>query len=632
MADTLSTGVSGLMAFQRALDVTSHNIVNAGTAGYSRQVVDFASRGADQVGGVWVGRGASANNIRRIYDQVLTEQARSANTSLQQLDTFASYADRLDRLFSDPKTGVSTSLQQFNNTIQTLANSPNSGTTRQLVLSQAQSLVARLQSFHSTVNSMSDQSNSQLRTEAGQINILANGVASLNEQIVAAKGSAQGPPNDLLDQRDALLSELGSHVGFTTLAEDNGAVTVTIGSGQLLVRNNVVNTLTVAPSPQDPSAQRLMLGGATALTDVTGIVAGGSVGGLLQLQSSLLTAARNSLGRVAVSLATVANQQQAAGLDLNGNFGGPLFALPAPTVVSSAANTGYASATATITDLSALTSADYSLQYQSAGWSLIRCDTGAVVPMTGTGTAEDPFRADGLAIVRSGAPNVGDSMLIRPTHDVIPGLRVLISSPDLIAAASPLVTTAEPGNSGGATISDGVVPVPGNWVRGKYTLSFTDASSWQVVDAASNVVASGPYSSGGTISFNGMEVSVSGTPAAGDEFVIADNSSGGGDSRNAQALSRALTGGLLASGTLSITDAAGAMVGDIGLQSSQAQAARDAQSTVFDDANNALSNATGVNIDEEASNLLRYQQAYQAAARVIAASDSMFQSLLDAIK
>lgn len=630
MADILSTGISGLQAFQRALDTTSHNIANASTAGYNRQIADLSTRIPNLLGNSYVGNGVDVATIRRLYDQTLTDQARSANSSLQQLDTFAVYADRLDRLFSNSSTGLSTTLQQYSNSIETLSTSPRSATARQVVLSQAQTLVNRLKSFQSTIDTLSTQLSSQLGGEVTTINALSQSIATLNQQIVAARGVSPQPPNDLLDKRDSLLAELGSHVAITTLTEDNGAISVSIGSGQQVVANTIAHALSVAPGDPDRSDPHLLLTGAAVPTDVSNFVSGGTVGGLMQLQHSLLTPAQNALGQVAVAITTLTNQQQAAGLDLNGDFGGPLFSVTAPTTLVSMNNHGNATAAVTRSDLSALTAYDYDLTYSGTAWSMVRHDNGAPVTMTGTGTAIDPLRADGLSIVVSGTPQAGDMLMIRPTHDVVSGLQVLITSPDKIAAAAPLLTSAAAANVGTGAIDDGIVTNPAAWVRGKYTLTFTAANAWQVTDSSQAVVASGAYTPGGSISFNGMQVAVSGTPAAGDAFSINDNANGSGDGRNARALADLLDSKSLGGGRLSINDAVGSLIGDVGVKSRQAQAGREAQAAALDDANNSLSNATGVNLDEEAANLLRYQQAYQAAARIITAANAMFQALLDA--
>jgi flagellar hook-associated protein 1 FlgK len=167
-------------------------------------------------------------------------------------------------------------------------------------------------------------------------------------------------------------------------------------------------------------------------------------------------------------------------------------------------------------------------------------------------------------------------------------------------------------------------------VRGNYTLSFSSSSAWQIVDAASTVVATGSYTPGASISFNGLQVSIAGAPAAGDRFSINDNITGKGDARNVRALIDALGGKALNGGTLSAPGAAELLVGKIGVQSNHAATGRDAQSLVLDDATSAQQAVSGVNLDEEAADLVRFQQAYQAAAKVIAAARDMFDTLLAA--
>jgi flagellar hook-associated protein 1 FlgK len=618
MANILTTGVSGLLAFQRALDTTSHNIANANTEGYSRQIVNLASRGADRLGSAWVGNGVDVRSIRRLYDETLTGQLRTATSSVKQLDTFGTYAERLDKLLNDSSTGLQASLQQYTNAVETLASTPSSVAARQLLLSQSQSLVNRLKGFQSALNALGTQASTQLTAEVAAINSISQGIATINQQVVASNGTPLKAPNDLFDERDQLLKQLSEHVAFSTVEENNGALSVYIGSGQTLV-NNV-------------TAVRLLLQGDVHPVEVTRIVSGGSLGGLLQLQSELLTPAQNALGQIAVSLVTGANAQHQQGLDFNGQFGGPLFALAAPTAIGAHDNVGSALANVTRADLGALTTDDYELRFDGSAWNLLRHDSRVSVAMTGSGTSVDPFRAEGLAIVVSGAPVADDRILIRPTHDVVNGLRVLVTSPDQVAAAAPVLTAATNGNTGSGRIDDGQVLNASSWVRGTYTLQFTSASAWQIRDSANAVVSSGSYSDGGNIDFNGMRVSVSGAPATGDKFTIADNSRGSGDGRNARAIATRLNAKVLGGGALSTADAVSRLIGDVGVKSSQAQAGRDAQSAVLTDASVALSDKTGVNLDEEAANLVRFQQAYQAAAQVIAAAHAMFESLLDATR
>jgi flagellar hook-associated protein 1 FlgK len=632
MANALSTGVSALLAFQRAMDTVSHNVANANTVGYSRQVVDLSTQRPDNFGSSSIGNGVQIAAVRRLYDDAIASQVRTATSNLKQLDLFSNYADRIDRLFSDTATGLPATLQQFSNSLEAVATSPNSATARQVLLSQTQTLVNRLQSYQSGMDTMKAQLNAQLETEAGTVSQLAANIADLNRQVIAARGSGLAAPNDLLDQRDRLVGQLSEHIAITTVAEENGGLNVFLGNGQTLVSATTAYKLQAVPGEFDRTEPRLTLTGYVTPADVTSIVSGGTLGGLLQLRSQLLQPVVNGLGQIALAAATLSNQQQAAGLDLSGNVGTAMFATGNVVTFTSGFNAGNATAVATRTGLGALTTADYQLRYDGTAWNVIRTDSSTPVAASGTGTAGSPLTFDGLSVVISGTPQNGDALLVRPTSNVISGLKSLLTAPEQVAAAAPLLTSAGSANTGNATISDGALIPGASWVRGNYTLQFTSASNWQVVNSSSTVVASGSYTAGAPINFNGMTVAVNGTPATGDAFAINDNVNGKGDGRNVRALIDQLGSALLNGGTISAADAAGRLAGLVGVQAGQAANGRDAQNLVLQDATAAMQNVSGVNLDEEGANLVRYQQAYQAAAKIIASAKEMFDTLLAATR
>jgi flagellar hook-associated protein 1 len=632
MADMLATGVSGLMAFQRALDTTSHNIANASTDGYSRQQVQLASNPADLTGAGWVGTGVNVDSVRRLYDTAVAGQANTASSGFQQLDTFATYAARVDNLFSDTTTGLSTTLQNFMNSVQAVADSPADVASRQVLLSQAQTLTDRLKGFDSSLRSMDSQVTAQMGSEAITVSQLAKNIASLNQQIVTARGSTGQPPNDLMDQRDKLIKDLSTHVSTSTVVQSDGAINVFIGSGQAIVMGTTASTLSVSNDDYGRGGARLLLSTSGMSADVTNAISGGTIGGLLQFRSQMLQPAANAVGQAAVTLATLVNQQQAAGLDLQGQVGTSMFSIGGVNVLPSTLNGGSGTVAVTRAGTGGLTTADYQLDYTGSNWRMTRTDTGAVVPLGGAGTALSPFTADGLSIVVGGTPQAGDRFLVQPTATAVAGMQVSISQPEKVAAAAMLLTSASATNTGTGSIDAGSVPATAAWVRGNYTLSFTSANAWQAKDAAGNTVASGAYTAGSPIAFNGVQVTVSGSPATGDSFLVKDNAGGTGDNRNALKIAALLNSPVLSGGTVSLNDAVGRLIGDVGVQTNQAQTGRDAQQIVLSDANSAMSNVSGVNLDEEAANLIRYQQAYQAAAKVISVANSLFQTLLDATK
>ncbi|MCC7462555.1 MAG: flagellar hook-associated protein FlgK [Gammaproteobacteria bacterium] len=631
MADMLSTGVSGLLAFQRALDATSHNIANASTPGYSRQVVTLATEGADPLGSGWVGRGVQVTSIRRVYDEALTAQARAASSGFAQLDTFATLAGRIDNLFSDATSGLATTLQQFANALQGVASTPTSSAARQVLLSQASALVSRLQGYDASLATIGGQADAQLRSEASSVSALAASIADVNRQVVAAVGRNQQPPNDLLDQRDQLVAELARHVSVSTVAQDDGSLNVFIGTGQALVTAGNAARLTTVADVFDPTRPQLALQVGGTSVDVTDAIGGGTLGGLLQFRTTMLDAARNTLGQVAVTVVTLVNAQHAAGLDLDGQFGGALLEVGDVRTLPAGDNGGSATVSVTRADPGGLTSGDYTLQYDGSAWSLTRTDTGAAVSLSGSGSAADPLLAEGLQIVVSAGAVAGDRFRIQPTHQAIGGMSVQISDPARIAAAAPLAVAAAAANTGSGAPASAAVTDPSGWVRGTYTLLFDAVGGWSITDAGGGTVASGAsYTAGTPIDFNGMRVTLGGTPAAGDRFTVNATGNVPGDNRNALQLAGILARPVLNGGSASVQDVVSQLITSVGVQTHQAQVGRDAQQAVLEDASSALAGASGVNLDEEAAALVRYQQAYQAAARIISVADTLFQALLNA--
>jgi flagellar hook-associated protein 1 len=630
MSNFLSTGVSGLLAFQRAIDTTSQNIANVGTDGYSRQRTELATRPATMYANGWVGNGVQVTTTRRVYDDLLAQQVRGASSTFGNLDAYATLMDRVNNLFGSTTTGLTASVQKFSNALQDVANNPTSSSARQVLLSEAQGLVDRLKSYDTQLSGLDRQVESQITGETSQINALSASIADLNAQISTAYGSSGGqPPNDLLDQRDLLLDQLSSHIDITTLKQDDGQVNVSIGSGQPLVIGQAASKLVSIVDPYDSSRHglALQLSGA-APVDVSRNVSGGTLGGAMSFRDEVLDPTRNALGRISVALTDAVNQQHRAGIDLSGALGGDLFSIGAVDTLAHSGNAGTGTLAVTRSDVSALTTGDYILQKTATGWSLADAATGAAVTLSGTGVPGDPLIGDGLSIVTGGIAQTGDRFLIRPTRSAASGLGVLITNPGKIAAAAPIRAEAATANTGGATISPGsVVDATDAQLRSTTVIAFLDATTYSV-----NGAGAFAYTSGAPISINGWQVQITGTPATGDTFTISDNTGGTGDNRNALALSDSLGRPVLDNGTTSINDSTSRLVGSIGVATQQVKASRDAQNVIRQESVASRDSVSGVNLDEEAANLLKYQQAYQAAAQLISVASTLFDSLLAATR
>src|SRR5690606_37309993 len=286
----------------------------------------------------------------------------------------------------------------------------------------------------------------------------AQGIAKINADIQTGLARTGGqPPNDLLDQRDRLLDELAQKVAVNAVKQDGGAVNVFIGNGQPLVLGSIANELSTVQDAFDPTRLGISMRTQGGAIDITRNVTGGALGGLLDFRREQLDPAHNALGRISVALATVVNGQHVQGIDLSGDPGGAFFAMGGAETLPGSSNQGTGSVSTTIADVEGLTQRDYILELTGSGWQLRYADTGATVPMAGDGSAATPFTADGLEIEVSGAAQVGDEFLIRPTRAAVSDLQVLITDPSEVAAAAPIRTSVNPDNTGTGAISAGEI-------------------------------------------------------------------------------------------------------------------------------------------------------------------------------
>jgi flagellar hook-associated protein 1 FlgK len=621
------SGISGLLGYQTALATVGHNIANAATEGYSRQRVEFAARPGDFLGPIAIGQGTEVSAIRRVYDQFVTGQVFRNASSLSRLDTFYKLAAGIDSMLGDPATTLSAGLQDFFESVHGVASDPASLPEREAMLAEAQAMIDRFRNVDRRISDLETEINTRLSGAIAEVNALSAAIADVNEQI--AHSTASGAvPNDLLDQRDQLIRRLNEQIEVTTFVQDDGSVNVFAGNGLSLVHGFQSEQLGLVQSSHRAGRLEVaFLGNGAASVPVTGNFGGGIIGGALDFRREVLDPARNQVGRIALAFAQTFNTQHREGMDLNGQLGGDFFSIGAPVVRFGSANSGSANMNVQVSDLNALTGQDYLFTFDGASWSVRDAATDAPVSFTGTGTALDPFVVGGVSVEVTGTPAAGDSILVQPTAGAVEGMGLLVTDPAAIAAASPIRAEAALGNTGSATIDPGsVVDVTDPTLLDTVTIQFVDANNYSV-----NGGPPIPYTSGAPITVNGWSVQISGTPAAGDTFTVQSNAGGAGDNSNALALAGIQSQQLLDGATLTLESAYGSLVSQVGSETQQAAINRDAQSLLLEQAEQARFMVSGVNLDEEAANLLRFQQAYSAAAQVVKTADDVFQILLGAI-
>ncbi len=634
MADILNVGSSALLSLQRAINTTGHNIANVNTDGYSRQRVNFDTLPPQLSGGSYIGSGVTIDSVQRVYDQYLTSEVRTRTSSQAGFDAFRQLTSRIDGLLADPAVGLAPALDNFFTAVQSVADNPASLPERQVLIGQAQVLADRFHYLDSNFKDTGEQMNARIEASVLDINSLAKNIADLNRQITRATAAAGGQqPNDLLDTRDQLINELSQRIGVATTTQSDGAINIMVGNGQPLVVGVTANQLQTFPDPLDGTRTLVGTAGAGGFTDISRFLSGGELGAVVDFREQVLDPAISKLGLLASGLSATFNDQHQLGLDLQGQPGAVFFKpLDAATAVSPS-NTGSGAINATITNAQALTGDNYSVRYDGSQYVLTNLTTQA------TQTGAGPFVVDGVTVTLSGAPSSGDTFLVQPTAQGAALFALALNRPEQIAAATPVRSQTPLTNTGAADISNlAVTGTTGLPLSGPITLSFNPNAlgagvpGYDVTGIAGGPLAYNPAtdSSGKTFSLGDVAFTVSGVPASGDSFVVENNTGGSGDNRNALGLAALQDAKQLLGGSATYQNIYGSLVADIGVKTRQADSAANAEQVMLDQAVAARDSTSGVNLDEEAANLIRFQQAYQAAAQVIAVADQIFQTLINA--
>ncbi|NYZ64349.1 flagellar hook-associated protein FlgK [Luteimonas deserti] len=624
MANILSTGTSALIAFQRALSTVSHNVANINTPGYSRQRVDFEARSPQFTGAGYVGRGTQIVDVRRVADDLANARLIDSSGELARLEQLASLSGRVDRLMSESTTGIAGVWSNFFDSVSALSSSASAPAERQNMLGQANAMTGRFQQLQGQFDRLSGEVDAGLAASAAEVNRLSSEIAQLNGRI----GNAQTAPPDLLDRRERMIRDLVGLTGGSAVQQDGGAMNVFSAGGQALVVGIQASTLTTVADPYRPERRQLALQTQGQTVRIDERVMGGKIGGLLEFRDQVLAPTESELGRVALALGTTFNAGHAAGMDQYGDMGGPFFNLAPPGVNPHSGNAGTATMSAAVADLAAVDGRNVVLQFRSGAWTAADAATGVAVPLTGTGASGDPLRVGGLAVNVSGAAQEGDRFLLQPTAQAARGLSVAITDPGRIAAATPVQVKATLGNLGSARPgSVRVVDAADPALRAPSTVEFLDGDQY-MVDGDGPF----PYTPGMTISANGWSFVLDGIPSAGDSFSMGPTGSGSSDNGNAALLAGFDDRAALNGGSLTLNGAIQGLTTAVGSAARQAGYAAEAQAALHAQAEAARESISGVNLDEEAANMLRLQQAYQAAAQIISTADTLFQSLLGAVR
>ena len=464
MSGLLSNALSGLQSSQNALRTAGHNISNANTAGYTRQQVNYATRPEQYIGSAgFIGSGVTTTSIERVVNEFVTAQLRLDTTTFNQLDAFNNNIGKIDKLFSDTSTGLSGALQTFFAAMQNGANDPASTPARQLVVTEAESLSVRFNNLHQRLSDIEKSINGELKAVTSQISSLAKSVAELNQSIGEKVAAGNGNmPNDLMDKRDEALRQLSELVSIQVVKQDDGDLNVFIGNGQPLVVGASVSAFNVT---HDGTIQ---ITGKNSAADITAQISGGKLGGLLEFRESVLRPALNEMGRIALAMADEFNTLQQQGIDLDGDYGQPIFGdINAPEIAKNRVIHGDnkppfdRNLSVTIENIGELTISDYQFDILpgSSNYVITRLSDKAVVNQgTLSGAYPTTISFDGISLnLNGGSFQGGDTFILQPTKNGARDIHAEIKRPEDLAFASPIRTASSTSNSGSGLIGAGEV-------------------------------------------------------------------------------------------------------------------------------------------------------------------------------
>jgi len=653
------TGVSALHSAQMGLATAEHNIANVSTPGFTRQQTVQAARQPQFTGAGYIGQGVDVNTVKRVYSEFLGKQVLQEQGISAQLDSHYAQIKQIDNMLADPNSGMAPAIQEFFSSVNNVANAPESQPARQAMINNANSLASRFQSIDQRMIDLNNGVNSQITNSITNINSYAKQISTLNQNIVLASAAGSGqPPNDMLDQRDQLVTQLNQEIKASVVKQSDGSFSVFVGNGQSLVVGAQAFSMKAILSPGDPSKVDIAYvnhdGSTTNLQQNS--LHGGTLGGLLAFRDKTLTNTQNALGRVAMSIAGTFNEQHKLGQDIEGVLGADFFVQPEPLVINNTYNKGSATLQASVLvtgDYSELTGSDYELKYNGGtNYVLTRLSDNKVTYLP-EGLPEGPI--DGLTLRMPDGAVAGDKFTIRPTINGARNMAVVIDDPAKVAVALPMRSQASLKNMGSGKVSEATVnpppigepdpahPVTNVNLQQPVSIIFGDPpTSYSVTgvgtrdpndpefeeDGTPCPPPEYPYVPGQDITYNGWTIKISGTPAAGDTFTVSSNFAATADGRNGLVLAGLQTKNTMAGGTTSYQGAYSQLVSDIGNKTRELEVTSKAQASMVEQTLQTQQTLSGVNMDEEAANLMRYQRAYQAAGKALQISNTMFDTVL----
>ena len=664
----LNIASAGVRSSSELLQTTSKNITNVNTEGYVRERTEFTTMVDNQVG-----RGETY----RLLNEFAQSQLNRDTSNKSFFDQFVTEANRVDTIFSEESNNLSTGINSLFNNVQEALNQPSSSVARSLVMTDAQSLVDQMDRLSGIVLEQQSIVNEQLEIFSDEANSLIQNINTLNQEIAVVNGTNNASDaSSIYNQRDLAIRELSELVDIETLDGPNGEKLVFMGTGESLVMENGTFNLFSLSGDPDPNFKELTLdvnGGKAVPLEIDSSKLKGKIGGLLAFRDDILVPAQNQIGQMGLAIADAFNEQNKLGMDANGELGGDIFNIPTVGAYAYKDNSGgVTNMTATVEPGkgSELPASDFIITYTANADEVsiqpidnkgepVGSASLATIPASGVINSDDITTGEsfGLQINVTGSGVEGDQFQIKLNSEAATSITLATSRGEDLALASPIRTANSIDNTSTATISAGEVTSvtsggftsgPG-LTNGEITLVKTGtANEYQITDASGTSTftitppAEGMLAQAGApFDSYGFDFDIEGTPATGDTFTLEFNEGGFDDNRNGLKLADLQNGELVRKNVVTtatadnhdtFNQAYSGLVSDIGVVTGQAITSASAFDALAQQSEAWYESLSGVNLDEEAANLLRFQQSYSASAQVLAAAQEIFDTLLSAAR
>lgn len=680
--DLLTKGQTAVLAHQRALAITGQNINNINNPDYVRERAEYVS---NPFGGL---RGVES---RRMIDEYIVGQLNRSHMDVAFQNGKLDQAEPLDSLLGNTESSINSAVTSFFNSVQDANNDPSSLTNRQVVISEAEGLMTRMSDFSRYLNDQENIVNERVRDSVQQINTLSKNIAELNNELKFGSSNVKGfDANSLRNQRDQQLEELSKLVSFDVVKSDSDAVQVNLKNGVPLVLKDGRYNMITANSQPDTGRVEIQIE-STNSSDPTKFYLkpdqlGSALGGYMDYRDNQLLPAQRRIGQMALRIADTMNSQNQKGMDLDNQLGQKLFDLSSTPVraLDFEENTGNANINVGLLEGNSakLTSDNLLITKTGADTFTVQAadNQGRAIKNAPEVTISTAGNPSAIAVEEYGveltsanfsAASDGDKFLAKPVEDIAGDIGVAISRPEDLALAKPVRVSDDLENQGSANIE--LESING-------TSNFFDAAGKTLADGAPTGVAVDAVNSDGTfdvtlsrkngsdITLTGLsdlknlaqqandqaaangnpapfagspldyDISINGQPAAGDSYSIEYNTDGFDDNRNGEAFTELQQNAQLRRSSADSDDANmtfaegySRVVSDIGSYVQQTRTRRDAAQAIESQTQAMYEAKSGVNLEEEAANLIQFERAYNAAARIITVAQRTFDSLLNAV-